>query len=194
MNTKKEQERTIEIFGEKIKYILRISKRARRVRLVIYGNGHLVAVRPRGVTDSLVEEFIIKKAKWIIKKQKECEKLRISPPQNGYKDYLKYKNKALEFIKSRINELNKIYNFKVNKIKVKNQKTRWGSCSAKGNLNFNYKILFLAKHLADYIIVHELCHLKELNHSPRFWALVAKAVPNYNQVRKELRQKGLEYY
>ncbi|NBS67881.1 M48 family peptidase [bacterium] len=66
-------------------------------------------------------------------------------------------------------------------------RTRWGSCSKRGNLNFNYRILFLPPHLADYLIVHELCHLKEFNHSPRFWALVAQGCPNYHACKKELR-------
>ncbi|PIP23438.1 MAG: hypothetical protein COX90_01110 [Candidatus Nealsonbacteria bacterium CG_4_10_14_0_2_um_filter_38_17] len=70
---------------------------------------------------------------------------------------------------------------------MKNQKTRWGSCFKKGNPNFNYKIALLSQRLADYIVVHELCHLGELNHSQKSWNLVAKAVPDYPEIRDELK-------
>ena len=87
---------------------------------------------------------------------------------------------------------NEIYQFSYNKIYIKNQKTRWGSCSGKKNLSFNYRILFLPKKLQDYIIVHELCHLKELNHSKRFWSLVARVFPDYQNIRNELRTAHLQ--
>ena len=102
-------------------------------------------------------------------------------------DYLKYKKEVYSLILKRLDYFNRIYNYKYNKIRIKNQKTRWGSCSSKKNLNFNYKILFLKDYMQDYIIVHELCHLKEMNHSKRFWNLVNKTIPNYLNIRKELR-------
>lgn len=107
------------------------------------------------------------------------------------KNYLENKNKALEIVKERIEYLNAFYNYKWNKISVKNQKTRWGSCSRRGNLNFNYKIALLPQKSSDYIIVHELCHLGEFNHSQKFWDLVAKTVPDYKETRRDLRKNGL---
>ena len=92
------------------------------------------------------------------------------------------------FVENRISYFNKFYNFKINRIAIKNTKTRWGSCSSKKNLNFNYKIIYLRPELADYLIVHELCHLGELNHSKRFWALVSKTIPNYTIINKELKR------
>lgn len=106
------------------------------------------------------------------------------------RDYLKYKEAARALVRARIKYFNQIYGFKVGRISIRNQRTRWGSCSKKGNLNFNYKIALIAPHLADYIIVHELCHLREFNHSKRFWALVARAVPDYLCARQELK-KGI---
>jgi predicted metal-dependent hydrolase len=90
-------------------------------------------------------------------------------------------------VKERIGHFNQIYGFVVKRISVRDQRSRWGSCSKKGNLNFNYRIVLLPPKVADYIIVHELCHLGEFNHSKRFWGLVAKAVPDYKQLKKELR-------
>ena len=105
------------------------------------------------------------------------------------KDYIKHKQQALVLAKKRLLHFNKFYGFKVNKINIKNQKTRWGSCSKKGNLNFNYKIALISERLANYIIVHELCHLKEFNHSQNFWDLVVLAVPDYLEIRRGLRNK-----
>jgi len=73
------------------------------------------------------------------------------------------------------------------KIAIRNQRSRWGSCSKKGNLNFNYKLVFLPPPVRDYVIVHEICHIKEFNHAPAFWALVAETVPEYKALRKQLR-------
>ena len=101
---------------------------------------------------------------------------------------IKKREQARRFVKNRIEYFNNFYNFKINRIAIKNQTTRWGSCSSKGNLNFNYKIIYLRPALADYLIVHELCHLGELNHSKNFWALVSKTIPDYIEVNKELRR------
>ena len=82
---------------------------------------------------------------------------------------------------------NQIYGFQYNKINIRNQKTRWGSCSKKGNLNFNYKIALLPEKYADYIVVHELCHLKEFNHSRSFWNLVARTIPDFRERKKRIK-------
>ena len=106
------------------------------------------------------------------------------------KEYLENKRAALIFVKRRIEELNLAYGFAFKRVGVRNQSTRWGSCSRRGNLSFNYRILFLDPHLADYLVVHELCHLREFNHSKRFWGLVAETIPDFKEARKALRKFG----
>jgi predicted metal-dependent hydrolase len=106
-------------------------------------------------------------------------------------EYLKYKDQAKIFVINKVAELNKNYGYKINRITIRNQKTRWGSCSKKGNMNFNYKIVLLPEKLAEYIIVHEICHLGEFNHSANFWNLVAQTVPDYKEKRKELHKVGM---
>ena len=106
-------------------------------------------------------------------------------------EYLKYKDRAKIFVINKIAELNKNYGYEINRITIRNQKTRWGSCSKKGNVNFNYKIVLLPEKLAEYIIVHEICHLGEFNHSANFWNLVAQTVPDYKEKRKELHKAGM---
>jgi len=81
---------------------------------------------------------------------------------------LKYKKDAEILITERVEYFSKKYNFYPKKITIKNNKTNWGSCSSKGNLNFNYRLIFLKPEEVDYVVVHELCHLKEMNHSKKF--------------------------
>ncbi|MEI8338137.1 MAG: M48 family metallopeptidase [bacterium] len=102
-----------------------------------------------------------------------------------------HKEGAKELALSRLEHFNQFYNFKYNSVKIKSTKTRWGSCSSKGNLNFSYKIALLPSHLVDYLIVHELCHLGEFNHSEDFWALVAQTIPDFYEKRIELKKVHL---
>ena len=108
-------------------------------------------------------------------------------PTSVTKHYIAHKEAARALILERLEYFNQFYNLKWNRVAIRNQRRCWGSCSAKGNLNFNYKILFLPSHLADYIIVHELCHLTHLNHGKDFWDLVATQLPKYVDLLHELR-------
>lgn len=107
--------------------------------------------------------------------------------KQGRVKFLQHKEEARALVMERLKYFNQEYNFEICRIAIRNQRSRWGSCSKKGNLNFNYRVTLLPPEVADYIIVHELCHLGEFNHSKRFWALVAKTIPNYLQIRKKLR-------
>jgi predicted metal-dependent hydrolase len=179
-----------------LEYILKVSRKARRVRITIYPDSRVIVTRPYAIPDHLVENFIQQKSQWILKKLEKfkgvsTDFLRLR--KSSKKEYAKHKKDALIFVTNKVIEFNKIYGYKYSKISIKNQKTRWGSCSKKGNLNFNYRIMFLPKKLADYIIVHELCHLEQLNHSKNFWNLVARAFPEYKEVRRELNEGKFSY-
>jgi len=104
------------------------------------------------------------------------------------RNYQKWKESARFLVFKKVEDFNRIYGFTYNRIFIRNQKTRWGSCSSNKNLGYNYKIIFLPEPCADYLIVHELCHLGEFNHSSRFWELVAHTVPDYKEKRKLLRR------
>lgn len=99
-----------------------------------------------------------------------------------------HKKEALQLVQAKLKKWNGYYGYTYTQVTVRNQRTRWGSCSAKGRLNFHYRIVFLPEHLADYLIVHELCHLKAFDHSARFWSLVSETIPDYKECRKALRQ------
>ncbi|MAZ29808.1 hypothetical protein CL655_00805 [bacterium] len=103
------------------------------------------------------------------------------------KHYQAHKEAARALVEARLAHYNQHYQLEWGRVAIRNQRRCWGSCSSLKNLNFNYKILFLPPHLQDYIIVHELCHLKEMHHGPSFWALVAEQVPAYQMYRTELR-------
>jgi len=103
--------------------------------------------------------------------------------KSSRKDYLKNKERARKFISDRVRYFSEMHNFKYGKIRIKNQRTVWGSCSVDGDLNFNYILFKMPKDIADYIIVHELCHLKRFDHSERFWNLVEKVLPGYRNIK-----------
>jgi predicted metal-dependent hydrolase len=185
-------EKEIILQNQKITYALRQSRRARRMRLAIYCDGRVVVTTPFDFSENAAERFVQGKISWLLSKINYFKKFKyINIGKHRRQDYLTYKEKALSLVQEKVSCLNKAYGFSYNKINIKRQKTRWGSCSKKGNLNFNYKIIFLPENIRDYIVVHELCHLEELNHSKKFWDLVAKIIPDYRQIRKELKKNIL---
>lgn len=103
-----------------------------------------------------------------------------------------YRRQARTVFAERVARCNAAYGFTYGRVAVKDQKSRWGSCSRKGNLNFNWRLLLAPAPVLDYVVYHELAHLKVPNHSPAFWALVATACPAYNEHRRWLKQHGQE--
>lgn len=171
-----------------ISYLLRVHPRSRRIRLTINREGALTVTVPKWIHPSSIEQFILQKTVWIRAKMKQMKDAsKILPLSGSVREYQQMKASALALVCDRMEVLNRHYGFPVNRITIRNQKSRWGSCSSRGNLNFSYRVALLPPHLADYIIVHELCHLREHNHSPRFWDLVAQTIPDYRAYRKQLR-------
>jgi predicted metal-dependent hydrolase len=178
------------IIGEReICYTVRKSKRAGRIRITVGHDLGVVVTVPRFSPEILAHRFVAQKAVWILRSLEKIKKRGITPKLKGSRrDFILNKASAHRIAREKIKKFNDFYNFKYAKINIRNQKTRWGSCSKNGNLSFNYKIVFLPDHLADYLVVHELCHLGEMNHSQRFWNLVAKTIPDYGKMRRELRK------
>jgi len=101
-----------------------------------------------------------------------------------------YRNHADQKIRERVKKYQKQIGEEPNSIKVKKQKKRWGSCSSKRNLNFNWKLIMAPMSVVDYLVVHELSHLKYPNHSKEFWQLVEAVIPNYEEKQEWLRVNG----
>ncbi|EKE19661.1 MAG: hypothetical protein ACD_8C00124G0010 [uncultured bacterium] len=170
-----------------VEYEIKKSKRAKRMRLAVYCEGTFVVTLPHQMNESFAQKLIKEKAVWILDKVAYFKSIKNKIfLKRSESDYKKYKDDALKFAEKRVAHFNQVYKYEINKISIKNQKTRWGSCSRKGNLNFNYKIILLPKKIADYVIVHELCHLKEFNHSRKFWNLVERGIPQYREIIKEI--------
>jgi hypothetical protein len=183
-------EREFNLEGNIIKVIFKKNKQSRGIKITLKNSHDFLVTHPWFVSQNQAESFFIKNKEWVLK---NLEGLKAKQTSNllgwgGREDYLKNKERARALVKDRVRELNKFYNFPVNKVAIRDQKTRWGSCSSQNNLNFNYRILFLPDDLVDYLIVHELCHLQEMNHSPHFWKLVAQYIPDYRQRSRKLRK------
>lgn len=179
----------ISLTERKVDYILKKSGRARFLRLEISCASGLVVTAPRRLDISVIEKFIVSKADWVLTRLDYFLRHPRQPSLGGgRRDYLKNREIARAFVKAKLEQLNSYYQFDYKQVKIKNQQSRWGSCSRRGNLNFNYKISKLPDRLADYIIAHELCHLAEFNHSKKFWQLVAQTIPDWRLRRKALNK------
>ncbi len=175
-------------------YNIRYSKRAKNISLKIKNFENLEVVLPKkNIFNSLElkffspKNFIKNNGKWIFKNIKRFSKLSNKTILLD-KDWRDNKKEFLKIAKERVDFFNKFYNFQYKNIFIKDTKSRWGSCSTKGNLNFNYRIFLLKSEQRDYVIVHEICHLKEMNHSRNFWNLVEKKSPEYKKIRKSLKE------
>lgn len=164
------------------------------MRLAVYPGGRFVVSIPKRMDERHVDKFLFEKADWILAKidlmrmKGRGMPLPYETQPISKLELKRLKVVALELVHRRLEYFNDSYKFTYHNVSIRNQKTRWGSCSRKGNLNFNVKIALLPSHLADYIIVHELAHLKEMNHGPRFWKLVAQTFPEHKALRKELKK------
>ena len=186
----KTSQNQITLCGQYIEYTLRQNPRSKSIRLAIHAGGDFTVTAPPRITQKMIDHFIKLKGEWVVEKighLKNVIKVPRKTKAEQRAEYNKLKVEALRIATQKVNYWNSFYNFKFNNISIKNQKTRWGSCSKNGNLNFNYKIALLSDKLADYLVVHEIAHLGEFNHSAKFWSLVAQTIPDYKNIRKELK-------
>jgi len=133
--------RQIRLKTKRVEYELKKSQQAKRLRLAIYCDGSFVVVAPKNLMIKKIEEYILKKAEWILEKLKIMEKQKRNPVfhKRNRQEYLKLKEAARKLVKKKVVKFNEFYDFNFNKIFIKNQKTIWGSCSRKRNLNYNIK-------------------------------------------------------
>ena len=171
--------------------------RSNRKTVAIQVNSDLsVTVRaPRSVSEKDIEEILKKKEAWIskhIEKIKETkERFEAEPTEKLTREkVIALADEALKVIPERVEYFAKVIGVTYGKITVRNQKTRWGSCSSKGNLNFNCLLMLAPPEVLDYVVVHELCHRRQMNHSKAFWLEVEKVLPDYKEARKWLKEEG----
>ena len=165
-----------------LNYRIKKSSKAKRVSIRIDQNRQVTLTMPARFPEYLAKQFIAQKQAWIEDKLSTI-------PDNIYtqEHYKQHKEKARKIISARVQDWAQIMGLSYNRLSIRHTNTRWGSCSSKRNLNFSYKLIFLAPELMDYVIIHELAHLVEMNHSKRFWNIVATYCPDYSDYRAKLR-------
>ncbi len=193
-----------------IKYKKVVSSRAKHLRLSVAPDGTVTITVPAKRTalfatvysDYAIDRWVTGKQAWIEKVQEgfrkkrerrakqELKSPRISLPmlRRGTKAYATAREDARQLVTERLAYFNSFYGFRYGTISIRDQKTRWGSCSAAGNLAFNFRIVHIAPELSDYLVVHELCHTKHHNHSEAFWAEVERTIPDCKSRRKALKR------
>ena len=171
--------------------------RSNRKTVAIQVNSDLsVTVRaPRSASEKDIEEILKKKEAWISKHIEKIKKTKERLEAESTEKLTREKvialaEEALKVIPERVEYFAKVIGVTYGKITVRNQKTGWGSCSSKGNLNFNCLLMLAPPEVLDYVVVHELCHRKQMNHSKAFWLEVEKVLPDYKEVRKWLKEEG----
>jgi predicted metal-dependent hydrolase len=166
-------------------YDITKSKRAKKLRISISPSGNLKVTLPWYIPKIAATHFIKSNQDWILTKLAYHTK-NPPAPEHTLAQITELKIETRTKVRQKISIFNQHYNFKFNRITIRNQKTRWGSCSSNLTLSFNYKLALLPEKLLEYVVVHELCHLKEMNHSSKFWNLVAQTMPNHKSLRRQL--------
>ena len=167
--------------------IIRSSRKT--LALEISRDGLLKVRAPYKVSREEIQNFVKSKESWIFKHLKRIEETKAAQPDPlSAEEIEKLAQKALQVLPEKVENYARMIGVTYGRITIRNQKTRWGSCSSKGNLNFNCQLMRLPEELQDYVVVHELCHRKEMNHSPNFWKEVKNIMPDYQERRARLKQ------
>lgn len=177
-----------------------IRSERKTMALQVFSDGRIVIRGPKCVRDREAVDFLETHRDWILSKRNEL-KVRAKnrkEKQNQYEipvyedlSSVEKKQICLHFME-RLKHFAPLMGVNYEKMTIRNQKGRWGSCSSKGNLNFNYRLHYLPQELMDYVVVHELAHRVYMNHSDKFWALVERYIPDYKECQRRLREIGIQ--
>ena len=152
----------------------------------------IVAVVPVGMPFEAVERFVRTHAAWAARMLDWLEGQKgVTSLKRSRSEYVIRKPEALRLVQGAIARLNAHYGFRIGRVSVRNQTSRWGSCGRKGDLSFNWKLVLIEPELAEYVVAHELCHIGSFDHSRKFWGLVAETIPDWKARRAALRKYRL---
>ena len=165
--------------------IIRSSRKTISIRIT--GPDSVEVRAPRRMPQAQINDFIERHQAWI---EKHIARIPQPDPPFTEEEIRALADQALQVIPDRVRRYAALIGVRYGRITIRNQKSKWGSCSANGNLNFNCLLMLCPPEVLDYVVVHELCHRKEMNHSPKFWAEVEKYVPDYMTQRKWLKDEG----
>lgn len=179
----------------KIQYNLIRSPR-KTLSIQITREGQVTVRAPQRTSKARIQQFVREHTEWILKKQAQL-RLREEAEEDGEgmlpynpEEEARYRQQAAQVLSERAAYYAKQMGVAYRRITIRGQKTRWGSCSSQGNLNFNWKLMLCPKEIQDYVVVHELAHLKEMNHSRAFYEEVEKILPDYREKMGWLRRYG----
>ena len=177
-----------------MEYQLIRSKR-KTLAVQIKPDGSVIVRAPLRLPQRDIDRFLREKSAWIeshrAKILRERQKEKTNPiPSLTDEQLRRLKRRAAVAIPERLEYFAPLVGVDYGRVTIRIQKTRWGSCSAKGDLNFNCLLLLMPPSVLDYVVVHELCHRKQMNHSPRFWAEVERVIPDYKAAQKWLKDNG----
>ena len=144
---------------------------------------------PKRLSAAEIDRFVQSKRSWI---EGHLEKVPAPQPKFTHAQIEALAQKALTVIPEQVRHFAPMVGVTYGRITIRNQRSRWGSCSGKGNLNFNCLLMLTPDHVIDYVVVHELCHRLEMNHSPAFWAHVERILPDYRTSREWLKEHEKE--
>lgn len=165
-----------------------IRSNRKTIAIQIEPSGDVVVRCPAKMRLEDVRRFLESKASWLQKHLEKMQGRTAAPFPLEQMELLR--RQARELVTKRAEYYAPVVGVDYGRIAIRAQHTRWGSCSSKGNLNFNCLLALLPPEVLDYVVVHELCHRKEMNHSPRFWAEVERVLPDYRQHRAWLKENG----
>lgn len=147
----------------------------------------VVVKAPRGLSRKYIDDFVNQKADWINERLQKYKSLPFNPYMFTKQEIADLKRKTLEIVVPRVQHYASIMGLTPNKISASSAKARFASCNSRGNLSFSFRLCLYPVEAIDYIVVHELSHMMEMNHSKRFWAVVEKYMPDYKERIKLLR-------
>lgn len=149
--------------------------------------GETVVRAPRRMASDVIRRFVWEHREWLRRKVTESQCVSVNERYDP-EEKVRLREQAREILQMKTDYFARLMGVQYNRIFIKEQKTVWGSCSTKGNLNFNWKLILAGPDQLEYVVVHELAHLKEMNHSPAFWREVEKVLPDYRERRKKLKE------
>ena len=154
----------------------------------VRSGGEVVVRAPRRVESDRIRRFVWENRDWLRRKVAESRKAVAGEAAYAPEEKARLRQQAREILHMKAAYFARLMGVRYNRIFIKEQKTVWGSCSAKGNLNFNWKLILAGPDQLEYVVVHELANLKEMNHSPAFWREVEKVLPDYRERRRKLKE------
>ena len=181
-------------FNEIGKVDFRINNRAKYLRIHIKPFKGIFVTIPRGISQCKAENFVLSKKEWIKKHLKKVREFEKNVTENRTKIKPVDRNKAKIFLINKLEELTDKFNFSYNKVSIRNQKTRWGSCSSKNNISLNCNLINLPGKLINYVLLHELVHTRVKNHGADFWQEMGKYLEDPRALNKELREYRLAFF